>query len=134
MIKMNFTNDQTAFDYALYMIAASYFDRTSCRSEMTERNMLLQYKEQRLDKQYEMEDICIRFMDELTGELPKKLFQQQMEVYFRKNAARNMTEVLFANKHLVIGFYGRYAGKKTHITYQVWVKKEAKQTMDIQKK
>lgn len=134
MIKMNFTNDQTAFDYALYMIAASYFDRTSCRSRITERNMLLQYKEQRLEKQYEMEDICIRFMDELTGELPKKLFQQQMEVYFRKNAARNMTEVLFVNKHLVIGFYGRYVGKKTHITYQVWVKKEAKQTMDIQKK
>ncbi len=48
MVKMNFTNSQTSFEYALYMIAASYFNKSVCLSEITEKNMLLQYKEQKL--------------------------------------------------------------------------------------
>ena len=39
MVKMNFTNSQTAFEYALYMIAASYFNKSACLSEITEKNM-----------------------------------------------------------------------------------------------
>ncbi|SDB03126.1 hypothetical protein [Eubacterium oxidoreducens] len=48
MEKMNFTNKQTAFEYAFYMIAASYFNKAICRSKMTEQNMLIQYKEQKV--------------------------------------------------------------------------------------
>ena len=35
MVKMNFTNSQTAFEYALYMIAASYFNKSDYRENGT---------------------------------------------------------------------------------------------------
>ena len=80
MVKMSFTNNQTAFEYALYMIAGSYFDKATCKSKLIERNMLLQYKEQKIDKQYQMEDMCIRFMNKLAHNLPRNYFKQNMEV------------------------------------------------------
>ncbi len=41
MVKMNFTNSQTSFEYALYMIAASYFNKSDCLSEITEKTELV---------------------------------------------------------------------------------------------
>ena len=123
MIKMNFTDNQTAFEYALYMIASSYFDRAICQSKLTERNMLLQYKEQKMNNQYQMEEICIRFMDELATKASERFFNQNMVVHLRRNEEGNTTEILFENKNCAIVFSGLYAGKKTKIDYQIWVKK-----------
>lgn len=41
MVKMNFTNSQTSFEYSLYMIAASYFNKSACLSEITEKTELV---------------------------------------------------------------------------------------------
>ena len=30
MVKMNFTNSQTSFEYAPYMIATGYFNKSDC--------------------------------------------------------------------------------------------------------
>ncbi|MCR5685992.1 MAG: hypothetical protein K6G81_11345 [Lachnospiraceae bacterium] len=51
------------------MIAASYFSKAPCSTKLVERNMFLHYKEQRVKKQYEMEDICISYMDKLERKL-----------------------------------------------------------------
>jgi len=122
MVKMNFTDNQTAFEYALYMIAASYFDKAVCTSGFTEKGMLLQYKEQKLDKQYQMEDICIHFMDKFAKSLPKKFFQQNMQVRLgkRKNAP---TKIFFENDKYILCFIGNYAGMKSKIDYRILKKK-----------
>ena len=125
MMKMNFTNNQTAFEYVLYMIAASYFNKTVCLSEITERNMLLQYKEQPVNKQYRMEDICIDYMDKLIEKLPKKIFDRNMDVKLNI-LDTGMTEILFMDDESIVAFRGIYAGKQSQIQYQIWSKKSDK--------
>ena len=126
MEKMNFTNNQTAFEYALYMIAASYFDKTVCLSKLTERNMFLQYKEQKLNKQYQMEDICIDYMEKLADKLPSNYFRFNMNVKLNRTASSGLTEIVFINEQNIITFQGVYAGNKSQIHYQVWTKKHNK--------
>lgn len=121
MVKMNFTNNQTAFEYALYMIAASYFDKTVCLSKQTERRMLLQYKEQKINKQYQMEDVCIDFMEELVSILPVGYFNRTVEVKLNR-ITPCLTEIAFLDEHMAITFRALYAGKKSKIIYQLWKK------------
>ena len=128
MVKMNFTDNQTAFEYALYMIASSYFDKAICTSYFTEKGMLLQYKEQKLDKQYSMEDICIRFMDEIADELPEEMFHQDMWVHLSKRKG-TPTEILFENENYILRFTGNYAGRKSKIDYRIYNKKEEQKTV-----
>ena len=125
MVKMNFTNNQTAFEYALYMIAASYFDKKVCLSRITERNMLLQYKEQKLIKQYQMEDICIKFMDDLARKLPADFFNRTVETKLNRTAS-GITEIILGDNQSFIVFRAIYAGKKSKIQYQIWKKKPQK--------
>lgn len=122
MVKMNFTNSQTAFEYALYMIAASYFNKAKCKNRLLEKNMFLQYKEQKLDNQYKMEDICIGYLEKLVKELPEKVFKQDVEVLFRKKED-GTTKILFMNSKFIIEFYGVYEGHKSKIEHQIFVKK-----------
>lgn len=121
MEKMNFTNNQTAFEYALYMIAASYFDKAACETKYTEKSMLLQYKEQKIDKQYQMEEICIKFMDKLEKILPENVFRQEVQVQLRKSKGK-LTEILFRGKNNILSFRGIYAGKRSQIEYQILTK------------
>lgn len=126
MVKMNFTNNQTAFEYVLYMIAASYFDKTVCTSKLTERNMLLQYKEQKLNKQYQMEDFCINFMEDLISKLSQEFFKQNMEVHLIRRATAERTEIVFMNDNSIIAFRAIYAGRKSQIKYKIWMRKPRK--------
>lgn len=127
MVKMNFTNNQTAFEYALYMMAASYFDRTVCTSRLTERNMLLQYKKQKLNKQYQMEDTCIEFMDGLVKKIPADFFNRSVEAKLNRMES-GLTEIIFGDAQSFIVFRALYAGKKSKIQYQIWKKKPQKKT------
>ncbi|MCR4955929.1 MAG: hypothetical protein K6A30_04530 [Lachnospiraceae bacterium] len=121
MMKMNFTNDQIAFEYALYMIASSYFAKTKCISKLTEKKMLLQYKEQKLERQYQMEDICIGFMEDFSKKTPSQLFHRQMEVKLNRWSG-GLTEIIFYDNRYIVAFQGLYAGKKSKIRCNVWVK------------
>ena len=108
MVKMNFTNSQTSFEYALYMIEASYFNKSACLSEITEKNMLLQYKEQKLNSQYQMEEICIEFMDNLVSKIPSRFFQRSVAVKLNKTAS-GKTEIVIGDKQSFIVFHALYA-------------------------
>lgn len=126
MAKMNLTNNQTAFEYALYMIASSYFDKTVCQSIIQERKMFVQYKQQKFEKQYHMEDICIRYMDELQKKLPEWFFEKQMIV--RLVVKNGFTVVTFQNRKGVLELWGAYKGNKTNIHARVWMKEKSSAT------
>lgn len=123
MVKMSFTTKQNAFDYALYMIASSYFDKAICKSKRLEGNLLLQYKEQKTDKQLQMEDLCISYMDKLVKKLPKEVFQQNMEVHLKRNREGVPTQVLFRGQDYILALYGVYSGKKPKFRCRIWAKK-----------
>lgn len=115
MVKINFTNNQTAFEYALYMIAASYFDKAVCKSKFIERKMLVQYKEQKLSSQYRMEDICIDFMEGFVKSVSSDFFHQDMDVYLAKKSINAPFEIVFKNNRYCISFIAKYSGNKSKI-------------------
>ena len=123
MTKTNFINDQRTFEYALYVIASSYFNKTSCKTKLTESSMLIQYKEQKLDKQYKMEEFCEAYMEELAYKLPHIIFEQNMTVHLRRKSSNLPTEILFKSEQFIIIFSCLYAGKKSEISYKIWEKK-----------
>ena len=118
--KMNTTNNQTAFEYALYMIAASYFDKAICKTKVMEQKMHLQYVEQKKEQQYQLEDMCISFLEEtLVPAMPQKLWQQRAEVYLIKDKSGACTEVRFATYDYMLRIFAEYAGKKSKISYEI---------------
>ena len=119
MVKMNFTDNQTAFEYALYMRAASYFDKAECKSQLVERKMFVQYKEQKLSSQYQMEDICIDSMDSLAKAVPSDFFHQNMTVFLVKRTADAPLEIVFKNNNYCIKFTASYAGRKSQINTKI---------------
>ena len=123
MTKMRFTNHQTAFEYALYMITSSYFKKAQCTTPYVEKQFLVQYKEQKLDNQYFMEELCIQYMDELAEKLPARFFDQEMEVRLIRRGEGEFTEVLLKNAQYVIRFLCKYAGKKSQICHEIWRKR-----------
>ncbi len=129
MEKYNFTDTQTAFEYALYMIAASYFNTAQCKSKRTERKMRLQYTEQREKQQYSMEDLCIAHMERLIQKIPSNLLQLNMDVYLRRNSKTNHTEIIFCNPSCIIRFAASYKGTRTKIKQEIWQKKILKKPL-----
>ena len=107
------------------MIATSYFNKSDCLSEITEKNMLLQYKEQKLNSQYQMEEICIEFMDNLVSKIPSRFFERSVAVKLNKTAS-GKTEIVIGDKQSFIVFHALYVGKKSQIRYQIWCKKPLK--------
>ena len=123
MVKMNFTDNQTAFEYAIYMIVGSYFKKTSCISPLQERSMRLQYCEQKLENQYRMEDVCIRYVEqELLSKLPESFWNREMQVHFVKECSEGISEIRFTSDNCILRIRGFYQGKHTELFHSVLVK------------
>lgn len=94
--KMNFTNNQTAFEYAIYMMVGSYFDKAVCTSNLQEKNMYLQYKEQKRESQYLMEDICLDYLEKnLINLVPSDFWNEKVGVRFVQHKEDAHREVQF---------------------------------------
>lgn len=122
MQKMNFTSKQTAFDYALYMIASSYFNKAVCKSKLMESNLVVHYKEQKPDAQYRMEEICIKFMESMVRKLPAGVFNSDVTVRLRRETANLPTEIIFEGDRYIISLYGACVGKKYKVDSRIWKK------------
>lgn len=124
MVKMNFADSQTAFEYALYMMLGSYFDKAICRSKWQERKMFVQYQEQKEKQQYILEDICLRYIEKvLLPNLPKDFWQQEVEVRFRPTTFEGVHDIQFHGKEYVLRVGGIYRGKRnTRMQYEIWHK------------
>jgi len=124
MVKMNFTSNQTAFAYSIYMMLGSYFDKTKCLTPLQEKKMRVQYLEQKLTSQYQMEETCIRLIEkELLPKLPKEIWNNQMEVYLIGIPGTGRTEVQFHCPEYILRVVGSYGGKRnSKLIYEVWQK------------
>ena len=123
MKKLNITSNQSAFEYALYMIAASYFTSARCVTGMKEKQLLISYKEQKLDNQYFMEECCINYMNGITKKLPIWFFNQNMDARLCGRANNTYTEIVFSNENYLVRFRCIYAGKKSLIKHEIWKKR-----------
>lgn len=126
MLKPSFKSDvQKAFNYAIYMIADSYWDKTSCNEPKDARRLRSNYTELSLVKQYEMEKLAILFMDKVAGCLPEKFFKAPVGVDFveridgKKGKYYKTVEVRFSNKYYTFCIVGKYNETKPVIRYKL---------------
>lgn len=124
MLKMNFTNNQTAFEYAMYMMLGSYFNKTSCKNHLLEKKMRLHYWEQKEKQQIELEKLCIRFVEkELVPHLPKDIWENGVEVKFCPTKCKGVQDIQFHGPEYILRVTGIYRGKHhTTIHHEVWRK------------
>ena len=126
MIKMNFTNNQTAFEYAMYMMLGSYFNKTNCKNYLLEKKMRLMYWEQREKNQIDMEKICIRYAEkELRPQLPERIWEQEVEVRFSPTKFKGYQDVEFHGTDFILRVRAIYRGKyDTVMEHEIWYKEK----------
>lgn len=83
-MKVNFkANKMMAFEYAVYMMAGSYFKKTICKNSLLEDKLRLHYLELKLDDQIAMENKVIQYMNKVVcPSLPRDFFKQEVRVKF----------------------------------------------------
>ncbi len=119
MDRINPTNDQAAFEYTLYMIASSYFDKATCITDLTERNLLLHYKEQKESAQLNMEDYCIRFMECFEDRLGENFFAKEVNVRLIREKEDRPISVIFTGKDMELKLSALYRRNHSVIRYSV---------------
>lgn len=132
MVKMSFTNNQTAFEYAMYMMLGSYFNKTSCKNRLLEKKMRLLYWEQREKNQIQLEKLCIRFIEkELIPQLPEDIWNHDVEVKFCPTQYKGYQDIQFHSPEYILRVRAIYRGKDTVIQHQLW-HKEATTMVEFQ--
>ena len=121
MVKFNIVDNQTAFEYVMYMMFGSYFHKAVHKNQMLEKKMYVQYMEQKDKSQFQMEDICIRFIEKkLMKELPEGLWNQKVTVRIVPTKMKGLREIQFRGPEYTLRVCGFYRGKgNTTIHYEV---------------
>lgn len=124
MAKMNIVDNQSAFEYVLYMMLGSYFKKAVCSNKLFERKLHMQYLQQKEKQQVLMEEICIRLVEnELMPQLPEEFWEQKMKVRFVPTSVTGMREIQFIGAEYALRVSGVFRGKKnTSMHYEAWSK------------
>ena len=116
---------QKAFDYVLFMISSSYFDKQPvCLNPYMEGKLFLYYKEIPFKIQVSMEEQCIRYMEaDLLKLLPLDLWETlRMEaghichsgrVQMIPSVRQGVTELRYGTDRYILRLMGRYHGERT---------------------
>lgn len=108
--------NQKAFNYAMYMMLGSYFDKMTDASVFAVRTMYLYYVEQKAEKQYLLEDIVIRYAENvLLHTLPKDVWKESVKISFLEEGADEI--VVFAGDNYTLYVVSNYRGKNTKLRY-----------------
>ena len=76
------TNNQNAFNYAVYMMLGSYFKQMEAVSECYVQKLYLYYVENKRERQYSFEDIAIRFVERvLQKQLSEEIWQERVRSF-----------------------------------------------------
>ena len=95
------TNNQNAFNYAVYMMLGSYFKQMEAVSECYVQKLYLYYVENKREHQYSFEDIAIRFVERvLQKQLPEEIWQERVLVSFFARDGRNYVAFQGAPLHI----------------------------------
>ena len=124
MKNAKYSDNQTAFNYVIYMMIGSCFDRTVCRDRYREQQMHFHYREQKAEQQYRMEEICIRYAENILQKLPQEIFSQRVTVRFVTERQSGWKAVAFVGKDCALLVGGEYRGGKTRLYHRVIFRKQ----------
>ena len=116
------TINQMAFDYAMYMIATSYFDEVACNNSILTNRLYLRYAELKAEKQFVLEEQCIRHMEEkLLPRLPKQFLEAKVTVKLLPVQDSNQTALLIQSEFGKILMVTRYRGKNSKVSSKLYL-------------
>ena len=126
MTKMNFISSQVAFEYCMYMMLGSYFGSTKCLAPLQEKKLKLQYHLQKAESQYQMENICLKLIEEdLLSQLPMNRDELDMKVQLIGHPITGHTEIRLQHPNYILRVMCEYKGKKNStIKYEIWMKED----------
>ncbi len=112
-------NNQAAFEYVLYMIASSYFENANCVTGATESKLRLNYREQKANSQYRMEEFCISFMDRFAERIGTDMFRRNVEVRLVRLREDRPVSVIFSGEGFRMTLTPEYLGNGSRIRYSL---------------
>ena len=119
MAKMNDEGMQNAFDYVLFMISSSYFEKQPVnQNTFQEKRLFCYYKDVSSKIQIEMEHTCIRYVEkELSKIVPESFWNQESEyknmVYMVPDEENGVTEIIYETEKNILRLKGKY-NSSTH--------------------
>ena len=123
---MNQTERQRAFDYSMYVMLSSYFDKTVCTTKLQEKKLCLAYQELKDEIKQDYDESSIKIIDkELLPKLPRQFTQQQMDLALLGSTDKACTEIRLQNDDYVLRIKSRYSKRAPKMVYEVWRKKVA---------
>ena len=121
---MNKTEKQRAFDYSMYVMLSSYFNKTVCSTNMQQQKLCLAYQELKDTEKQQFDEKSIQLIEkELLPNLPKWFFDQQMRILLLGNEEEEGTEIRFQNRYYILRIKAFYDRKKPVLAYEVWKQK-----------
>jgi len=123
---MNQTERQRAFDYSMYVMLSSYFDKTVCTTRMQEKKLCIAYQELKEDAKQDYDEASIKIIEEeLLPKLPKCFVNQQMDLALLGKEDDACTEIRLQNDNYVLRVKSRYTKKAPKMVYEIWRKNAA---------
>ena len=123
---MNQMEKQRAFDYSMYVMLSSYFDKTTCTTGLQEKKLCLAYQELKDEDKQLYDEQSIKVIEkELLPNFPNQFWHQQMELALLGRENKLCTEIRLQNEEYVLRVKSRYAKKKPALVYEIWRKNAA---------
>lgn len=107
---------QRAFDYCMYMMLTSYFQKSICRSKYLEKKLYLYYQEQKQNDQIAMEEQCIRLIEqEILPKVPQKYQMREVDTHIRRRKNYPGAELLIHTGDYILRVATNYDKKRPEI-------------------
>lgn len=117
-------NHQNAFDYCMYMMLASNFQKSHISTPLHEKKLYLYYKEEKESDQIQMEEQCLRYIQKLEQKLPPEVWQQSMDVHLVGRPDGAYTTIKLQSRDYVIYVKTQYSKNNPQINLKLWTRKE----------
>ena len=114
---------QRAFDYSMYVMLNSYFDKAVCTSDLQRKKLSLAYQELKDEDKdfFDAQSIAI-IEKELLPNLPAGFTEQKMQLSLVGSDDKMYTEARLSNDMYVLRIKARYAKRGTKLVHEVWKK------------
>ena len=114
---------QRAFDYSMFLMLSSYFDKAECSSELQKKKLHLAYQELKDEDKDAFDGQSIAVIEkELLPNLPKDFTERNMQLALLGSENKLCTEMRLSDAEYVLRIKARYGKKTAVLVHEIWKK------------
>lgn len=114
---------QRAFDYSMFLMLSSYFDKAKCSGELQKKKLHLAYQELKDEDKDTFDAQSIAVIEkELLPNLPKDLVERDMQIVLLGNECNPCTEIRLSDEEYMLRVKAKYAKKNSVLVHEIWKK------------